>query len=1175
MASPVIDPALQAQSVPPPPIPAPPPHQPSPTPVLDRQLNVSDALGYLDAVKQVFAQRTDVYNVFLDIMKDFKSSLIDTPGVIDRVAALFKGHPQLIQGFNTFLPLGYRIDVEGDERIIITTPKQTIVKETASIGLNGLGLGLLESAGNGGGSAMEVDERPLEQRPLPPAPAPAPPPPEPSWAPAPPPRASSLIPAPNPPPRDEPMPPAPPPLSTTPHPPPPPPPPLIGPPPAGEFDPAMSYVKQIKTRYAAQPEKYKAFLEILSSHHNAGRMGDEGAQEDIYRRVEALFADAPDLALAFKEFIPGLDGAGGMGRSERTGTDRKRRRETGGVSEAAPGKRKRKAEPRREEPSAQASSSHQHGAQGQKGSGQAANGKGKRRASPAAERERAAEAGRGPQEPPTNQFFARVRRALGAREPYLEFIKLANLFAQGRIDRRRLLGESQSFLNDELMTAWKRVLGWSEADDLRAQIAARTQDGGAGAGAPAFDSREGLDLPVDPEDDGIRIGSYRRVPRDDRMAACSGRDDLCRSVLNDEWASGPRTSLDDAGLYGATGGKPINVYEEALHRTEEERHEYDFHLDALARTTALLEPLVAKINLLPPPERPSFKLKPNLGGAGKAVHARVIRKVYGAEAAPDVLAAMQDMPGVALPAVYARLRQKEGQWRRAQTAWSRVWRAADARNAPRALDARAAAFKAADKKSFAPRAFLSQIEALAEEQLRSRGLAVSSLLGGRGPRWQMAFAVQDDALLGDVIRLLLSYGARVGVGGKDGARRERAEGRAYALAKALCGLPDGWLASPTAVQQGQTGVERPNARPGDLRKNLLAAAAASAGAGPSSGSGLSAKPTRASTRSPLATPSRGASPAPLDDATPPIDDTEGVGARRVFFVNGWFYVFFRMVETLYSRLAHFKALAAARAKVPGLVAGVPPGQELSPRAFYELALEECERLFDGLITVDQWEEQSRAMWGVEDAYKLFTIDKCLAALLKHLHTFDTSPATERLARSLLSPAASPAPASATSLLNPTSDDIRKARSAAEAQLAPDETLFRLEWAGDRRTMTLELVDRGKERRAEDEERGRWFGYVDAFVAPGPTAGVPQHKLRSPFLKRSLPPSLRNSAPSLPSPPSVNAAGALEIRVCVRTYRVFYVPRTGEAMWREGPREGGESGKVAEWREGRMRERWGA
>ena len=54
-----------------------------------------------------------------------------------------------------------------------------------------------------------------------------------------------------------------------------------------------------------------------------------------------------------------------------------------------------------------------------------------------------------------------------------------------------------------------------QADDLRAQIAARSQDG-TGAGAPAFDARSDLDLPLDPEDDGIRIGSYRRVPRDVR-----------------------------------------------------------------------------------------------------------------------------------------------------------------------------------------------------------------------------------------------------------------------------------------------------------------------------------------------------------------------------------------------------------------------------------------------------------------------------------------------------------------------------------------------------------------------------------------------------------------------------------------------------------------------------------
>lgn len=38
-----------------------------------RPLNVTDALSYLDAVKNQFADNPDIYNQFLDIMKDFKS----------------------------------------------------------------------------------------------------------------------------------------------------------------------------------------------------------------------------------------------------------------------------------------------------------------------------------------------------------------------------------------------------------------------------------------------------------------------------------------------------------------------------------------------------------------------------------------------------------------------------------------------------------------------------------------------------------------------------------------------------------------------------------------------------------------------------------------------------------------------------------------------------------------------------------------------------------------------------------------------------------------------------------------------------------------------------------------------------------------------------------------------
>lgn len=43
-------------------------------------------------------------------------SSIDTPGVIGRVSNLFKGHPELIVGFNTFLPSGYKIEVQANDQ---------------------------------------------------------------------------------------------------------------------------------------------------------------------------------------------------------------------------------------------------------------------------------------------------------------------------------------------------------------------------------------------------------------------------------------------------------------------------------------------------------------------------------------------------------------------------------------------------------------------------------------------------------------------------------------------------------------------------------------------------------------------------------------------------------------------------------------------------------------------------------------------------------------------------------------------------------------------------------------------------------------------------------------------------------------------------------------------------
>jgi len=61
---------------------------------------------------------------------------IDTPGVIQRVESLFRGNPFLIEGFNTFLPPGYCIEVGSDAQssgvITVTTPSGTMLQSTSS-----------------------------------------------------------------------------------------------------------------------------------------------------------------------------------------------------------------------------------------------------------------------------------------------------------------------------------------------------------------------------------------------------------------------------------------------------------------------------------------------------------------------------------------------------------------------------------------------------------------------------------------------------------------------------------------------------------------------------------------------------------------------------------------------------------------------------------------------------------------------------------------------------------------------------------------------------------------------------------------------------------------------------------------------------------------------------------
>jgi paired amphipathic helix protein Sin3a len=250
---------------------------------------------------------------------------------------------------------------------------------------------------------------------------------------------------------------------------------------------------------------------------------------------------------------------------------------------------------------------------------------------------------------------------------------------------------------------------------------------------------------------------------------CTGRDAMCWEVLNDEWVSHPIWAAEDAAPF-MTHKK--NVYEEALHKSEEERHEYDYHIEANIRTIALLEPLNTKIQTMEPEERAHFNLKAGIGGQSKSIYQRIIKKVYGKEVGPDVIKALHDNPVVTLPIVLERLKSKDEEWKKAQRDWNRVWREQDAKNFYRALDHQGVQFKANDKKTIGTKNLIAEAELRKREQENTRDALVDA--SSWRSRVQFEFDFSDQVVLRDSIKLVLSYLDRLSaLGSSDRHRIEK------------------------------------------------------------------------------------------------------------------------------------------------------------------------------------------------------------------------------------------------------------------------------------------------------------------------------------------------------------------------------------------------------------------
>ncbi|KAG8087162.1 hypothetical protein GUJ93_ZPchr0010g9253 [Zizania palustris] len=69
-----------------------------------KKVTINQGIQYLEAIKDTFPHDPETYQIFVGVMRDYKSKRIDIERVVFRISMLFKGHKNLLRGFNKFLP---------------------------------------------------------------------------------------------------------------------------------------------------------------------------------------------------------------------------------------------------------------------------------------------------------------------------------------------------------------------------------------------------------------------------------------------------------------------------------------------------------------------------------------------------------------------------------------------------------------------------------------------------------------------------------------------------------------------------------------------------------------------------------------------------------------------------------------------------------------------------------------------------------------------------------------------------------------------------------------------------------------------------------------------------------------------------------------------------------------
>ncbi|XP_021652207.2 paired amphipathic helix protein Sin3-like 4 isoform X2 [Hevea brasiliensis] len=217
--------------------------------------------------------------------------------------------------------------------------------------------------------------------------------------------------------------------------------------------------------------------------------------------------------------------------------------------------------------------------------------------------------------------------------------------------------------------------------------------------------------------------SYRLLPKNYPIASASQRTELGVEVLNDYWVSVTSGSEDYSFKHMRK-----NQYEESLFRCEDDRFELDMLLESVNVTTKRVEELLEKINNNTIKTESPIHIEEHL----TALNLRCIERLYG-DHGLDVMDVLRKNTSLALPVILTRLKQKQEEWARCRADFNKVWAEIYAKNYHKSLDHRSFYFKQQDTKSLSTKALLAEIKEISEKKRKEDDVLLAFAAGNRRP----------------------------------------------------------------------------------------------------------------------------------------------------------------------------------------------------------------------------------------------------------------------------------------------------------------------------------------------------------------------------------------------------------------------------------------------------------